>query len=203
MCSRTSLLIATLLLSSEARSQGPPSIPTPDSVEQVLSDIRATYDSGFARLIAALPASARDTASDLWPLWQVGRFRAQSVAWVRMSGSRYLALARGPRMPAWLVIVPPGSDALRHMGGTLQLDPTATILVAQIAPEHVTATWAGVFLTHQLSLLASYVQGDTVGDSAAARIELQANYIELVAGDFVAQGRLRAAIDTIFARWEP
>jgi len=32
---------------------------------------------------------------------------------------------------------------------------------------------------------------------------LQANYIELVAGDFVAQGRLRGAIDTIFARWEP
>jgi len=169
----------------------------------LLASIRAGYDSGFSQLVAALPTTARDRSTKLWLLWQLGQFRTKAVAWARLDGNRYLSVSQGPLMPAWLVVVPPGSEAFRRMRGTLQLDPTATILVAQMAPEPVTPTWAGVFLMHQLSLLASYVQGDTVGESAAARIELQANYIELVAGDFVAQGRLRGAIDTIFARWEP
>jgi len=200
---RAALLVATLALSSRARSQVSPTALAPDSVERLLASIRAGYDSGFSQLIAALPATARDRSTKLWLLWQLGQFRTQAVAWARLDGNRYLSVSQGPLMPAWLVVVPPGSEAFRRMRGTLQLDPTATILVAQMAPEPVTPTWAGVFLMHQLSLLASYVQGDTVGDSAAARIELQANYIELVAGDFVAQGRLRGAIDTIFARWEP
>ena len=197
------LVIATLALSSTALSQVVPTAAAPDSVERLLASIRAGYDSGFTKLIAALPATARDRSTNLWLLWQLGQFRTQAVAWARLDGNRYLSINQGTLMPAWLVVVPPGSEALRRMRGTLQLDPTATILVAQMAPEPVTPTWAGVFLMHQLSLLASYVQGDTVGDSAAARIDLQANYIELVAGDFVAQGRLLAAIDTIFARWEP
>jgi len=197
------LVIATLALSSRALSQVVPTAAAPDSVERLLASIRAGYDSGFTKLIAALPATARDRSTNLWLLWQLGQFRTQAVAWARLDGNRYLSINQGTLMPAWLVVVPPGSEALRRMRGTLQLDPTATILVAQMAPEPVTPTWAGVFLMHQLSLLASYVQGDTVGDSAAARIDLQANYIELVAGDFVAQGRLLAAIDTIFARWEP
>jgi len=197
------LVIATLALSSTALSQAVPTAAAPDSVERLLASIRAGYDSGFTKLIAALPATARDRSTNLWLLWQLGQFRTQAVAWARLDGNRYLSINQGTLMPAWLVVVPPGSEALRRMRGTLQLDPTATILVAQMAPEPVTPTWAGVFLMHQLSLLASYVQGDTVGDSAAARIDLQANYIELVAGDFVAQGRLLAAIDTIFARWEP
>ena len=197
------LVIATLALSSTALSQAVPTAAAPDSVERLLASIRAGYDSGFTKLIAALPATARDRSTNLWLLWQLGQFRTQAVAWARLDGNRYLSIDQGTLMPAWLAVVPPGSEALRRMRGTLQLDPTATILVAQMAPEPVTPTWAGVFLMHQLSLLASYVQGDTVGDSAAARIDLQANYIELVAGDFVAQGRLLAAIDTIFARWEP
>ena len=200
---RAALVIATLALSSRALSQVVPTAPAPDSVERLLASIRAGYDSGFSQLVAALPTTARDRSTKLWLLWQLGQFRTQAVAWARLDGNRYLSVSQGPLMPAWLVVVPPGSEAFRRMRGTLQLDPTATILVAQMAPEPVTPTWAGVFLMHQLSLLASYVQGDTVGESAAARIELQANYIELVAGDFVAQGRLRGAIDTIFARWEP
>src|SRR5436189_192964 len=171
MRKRTDLFILLVLLPSRGIAQRLPSTPSRDSIERVLSSIRATYDTGFARLMAALPASARDTSSELWPVWQIGQFRTQAVAWVQMSGDRYLALSRGSRMPAWLVVVPPGSDALRRMKGTLQMDPTATILVAQIAPEQVTVTWAGVFLTHQLSLLASYVQGDTLPSD---RVDLQA-----------------------------
>lgn len=200
---RVSIILATLLFVSRAASQTVPAAAAPDSREQLVAQIRAAYDSGFAALMAIVPTSVRDSSSSLRLLWQIGRFRKQAVAWARMDGNSYLAVSPGPRMPAWLAVVPPGSEALTRMHGTLQLDPTATILVAQMAPEPVTPTWGAVFLTQQLSLLASYVQGDTLGDSATARIDLQAAYIEFVAGDFLAHGRLRTAIDTLFARWKP
>src|SRR2546428_8600477 len=196
---RAALLVATLALSSRARSQVSPTALAPDSVERLLASIRAGYDSGFSQLIAALPATARDRSTKLWLLWQLGQFRTQAVAWARLDGNRYLSVSQGPLMPAWLVVVPPGSEAFRRMRGTLQLDPTATILGAQMAPEPVSPTWAGVFLMHQLSLLASYVHGDTVGESAAARIKLQPHYSELVAGACVALGTLRRASAVIFA----
>src|SRR3989442_6149876 len=143
---RAALVIATLALSSRALSQVVPTAPAPDAVERLLASIRAGYDSGFSQLIAALPATARDRSTKLWLLWQLGQFRTQAVAWARLDGNRYLSVSQGPLMPAWLVVVPPGSEAFKRMPGTLQLDPTATILVAQMAPEPVTPTWAGVFL---------------------------------------------------------
>ncbi len=195
------ILLPILLHPSAGASQGHRPAPVPD---QVVAEIRAGYDSGFASLIAALPPSASDPSTALWPLWALGRFRTQAVAWATMSGDTYRALVPGPRMPAWLVVVPPGSNALRRMKGSLQLDPTATILVALIAPERVTPTWAGVFLVHQLSLLADYVHDSTSTSPSPAqynRTELQAYDLELMAADFLSQGRLRHMIDSVLAHW--
>src|SRR2546426_7962444 len=72
---RAALLVATLALSSRARSQVSPTALAPDSVERLLASIRAGYDSGFSQLIAALPATARDRSTKLWLLWQLGQFR--------------------------------------------------------------------------------------------------------------------------------
>src|SRR5262249_49778039 len=108
---RFAILAALLAMPSTAGSQGAIPVSASDSVERVLATLRASYDSAFAGLMPSLPPEAQDSTSDLWPLWRIGQFRAQAVRWVRMDGDRYIALEGGPLMPAWMVVVPPGSAA--------------------------------------------------------------------------------------------
>ena len=200
------VVLTLVLFSRVAVGQNVATPPSPDSAERVAAAIRAAYDTGFARLLAALPPSASDSSSDLWPVWVLGQFRARSATWVTMKGDSYLAIGYGRRTPAYLVVVPPGNKALARMQGYLELDPTADILVAQMAPVQVTPTWAGLFLLHQLSLLADHADGSTTtarSPTDEARSDLQAADLELIAADLLAGGRFRAALDTILSRWHP
>jgi len=200
------LLGLAVCATSRLLPQAPLSTTRLDSTDQLVAAIRAEYDSGFAKLLAALPPTASDTSSDVWPLWALGQFRATRVAWVALQGETYRAIGYGHRMPAYLVVVPPGSPADRRMKGFLQLDPTTSLLVAQMAPVHVSPTWAGLFLLHQLSLLSDLAHPGAPSPQSAteeARSDLQAADLELVAADFLAQGRFRVALDSALAEWRP
>ena len=163
--------------------------------------LRGLYDSSFARIAEALPAGADSAPSPYWPLWAIAQFRRDRVAWAELRGEQYFAVRAGPAPRAWLVIVPPDAPAAARMRGTMQLDPTATILVAQIAFQSVTTEWAGIFLSRQLSLLADYALGATsilVTDEQHYLTEFRGYQIELIAADLLARGRLRNAIDSLF-----
>ncbi len=177
-----------------------------DSTEQVLAGIRAAYDSGLAAVLAELPPSAKDSGSDVWPLWVLGQFRSTNVAWVRLDGETYRAIAYGNRMPAYLVVVPPGSPALQRMRAFLQLDANSDVLVAQMAPAQVNPIWAGVFLLHQLSLLRDIVSAGAQAERSAMdelRSDLEAADVELIAADLLTHGRFRRALDSTLAKWQP
>jgi hypothetical protein len=163
--------------------------------------LRGLYDSSFARIEETLPAGADSAPSPYWPLWAIARFRRDAVAWAELRGEQYFAVRAGPAPRAWLAIVPPDTPAAARMRGTMQLDPTATILVAQIALQPVTTEWAGIFLSRQLSLLADYALAATtipVTDEQYYLSEFRGYQIELIAADLLARGRLRNAIDSLF-----
>lgn len=168
-----------------------------------ISETRAVYDSGFARIANALPPGASRETSPLWPLWAIARFRLEAVGWAALEGERYVSAHTGPHPRAWLVVVPTETPAYGRMRGPLQIDPTTDLIVAQIAPEHVTMPWAGVFLAHYLSLLADYALGATArGRSTSAFYvsEARAYQIELMAADLVSAGAFRRTLDSVLAQ---
>ena len=166
-----------------------------------VSALRDVYDTSFARIESALPAEAHNESSPYWPLWAIARFRRNAVGWAELRGEQYHDVRSGPAARAWLVIVPPDTPAWGRMRGTLQLDPTATILVAQIALRPVTTEWAGIFLARQLSLLADHALGVISVPSTDEQhytTEFRGYQMELIAADLLAGGRLRHAIDSLF-----
>ncbi|HEY2804632.1 MAG TPA: hypothetical protein VGI92_02120 [Gemmatimonadales bacterium] len=93
------------------------------------------------------------------------------------------------------------------MRGALQLDPTTDLLVAQMAPVRISQAWAGVLLSHQLSLLADYALGATPRRDATELqsflMEFRADEIELTAADVVSAGSFRHTLDSALETWAP
>ncbi len=201
---RDTLIALALLAPAAALGQVPAAGAPADSAAEGAEQLRAVYDSGFAGILAGLPASASNASSELWPLWVLGGYRQRSVGWMRLTDGGYQPVVAGARMPAWLVVVPPGTTGLARMRRPLEMDTSRSVHVARIASFAVTPTWAAIFLFRQLSLL--YHHAEELGSRAAsadeiAKLELQAADVELAAADFVARGDFRDSLDVMLERW--
>jgi hypothetical protein len=117
-----------------------------------LRAVGARYDSGFAKVVAAV-----DTADErLAPLRQFARFKKEHVGWAVQYGDTIVAMyPQGGS--AWLVVVPPDHPALADLGSVLVPDPTATVPAVRVKPDLIAPVWAGIFLAYELSHLADAV----------------------------------------------
>ena len=197
------VIALALLAPAAAIGQVPASPAPPESGGDTVAGIRAIYDSGFRSVAATLPPSAADSTTLLYPLWLLARFREQSVAWLRVTGGAYQPVTPGPHRAAWLVVVPAGTATVGRMRSLLQRDPSAGVVVGQIAAAPVTPAWAGVFVFRVLALLYPYADEDMRPRSAAelAREQLQASDMELMAADLLARGDYRDSLDAALQRW--
>jgi hypothetical protein len=117
-----------------------------------LHAVRARYDSGFAKVVAAV-----DTANErLAPLRLLARFKNAHVGWAVQYGDTIVAMVPSPAS-AWLVVVPPDHPALSDLGSVLVPDKTATVPAVRVKPDLIAPTWAGVFLAYELSHVADAV----------------------------------------------
>jgi len=175
------------------------SSPTPHTYHISSKDVRAIFDSGFGVVSSAIPSSAINRVSKLWPLFAVARFYKENIGWALIDGETYRAVESGPHRAAWFAVVPNDAPSYGRMKGPLQLDLTSNLLVLQIAAEPITVQWAGVFLFRYASILSDYAQGVASIDDPSRTYyatEFRGYQIELMAADALSKGKLRRAIDT-------
>jgi len=200
MDSRSKLIAFAVLVASCSSVRGPGGGAVSGDAS---AEFRALYDSGFNHIMAAVPDNAQSLG--LSPLQGLGRFRTQRVAWAGMKGNAYYAIEPGRSDGGWLVIVPSGSDVLKSMKSTLEMDPGPTVAAVLIKQEKVSEVWAGLFLTHELSHLADRVLKVEPPNPTRAQFlmgELRAYDLELMGADLVSAGRLRQHLDAILDRWQ-
>lgn len=170
--------------------------------ERLLSELRNLYDRGFDQVIGSLIEG--DSAINR-PLFELRRFRDESVGWAELRGSAFYALEDGYRSGGWLVVVPPGHDLLSRMQSTLQLDPNPQLNVILIKPERVTELWAGLFLIHELSHLADRALGAESPEPDVEEYlmgELRAFGLEMMAANGVTRGDFYRRLDRVLDEWQ-
>lgn len=170
--------------------------------ERLLAELRNLYDRGFEQVIGSLMEG--DSAINR-PLFELRRFRDESVGWAELRGSAFYALEDGYRSGGWLVVVPPGHDLLSRMQSTLQLDPNPQLNVILIKPEGVTELWAGLFLIHELSHLADRALGAESPEPDVEEYlmgELRAFGLEMMAANGVTRGDFYRRLDRVLDEWQ-
>ena len=201
--------------------------PSPFSPVTDVAALRAVYDSGFARVVRAVPSLTLRDPTPLRQLRDLCLFRTEQVHWAKVEGDAYvsaepgvpfegagrlillgrgLLVARvGASRSGWLAIVPPGHRILRAMPGFMGVDmgPTHALL---IRPAAVTPTWAGLLFVHHLSHLQEAVLGTVKGNltrQQEEQVEIRVLWRTLTAADLLAQGNLRPALDIVIGRLHP
>jgi hypothetical protein len=200
-------LLALVLVLAGCATVQPPRVavePAAPAAPPTEAEVRAIYDRGFERLMAALPAAA--SGSPLQALHQLKAFRAERVHWAELRGTRYVALEPGRTNDAWLVVVPPTSPLGQDMEYSLQVHATETLTALHVRQARISELWAGIFLVHELShLLDRVFDLEPLGPTRKQYIEGEARAynLELMAISEVAKGSLEREVDRLLAAWQP
>ncbi len=196
------LLVA--LVASACVTAPPPGLGLPPATPDIEQRVRDRYDQAFLALTQGLPQQTAGTP--LERLGIIAEFRRDWVRWAKLDGASYTALESARAGSAWMVVVPPGHPALDAMASTLEVraESGGRLHILLIKPQMVSQTWAAIFLVHELSHLLDRVTGLEPSEPTREQFllgELRAYETELVAADFVSQGRISAAIRTLTDRW--
>jgi hypothetical protein len=200
-------LLALLLALAGCATVQPPREtvePTAAAGPPTEAEVRAIYDRGFERVMAALPAAP--SGSPLQMLHQLNAFRAERVHWAELHGTQYLALQPGHTNDAWLVVVPPTSPLGEEMEYSLQVHATETLTALHVRQARISELWAGIFLVHELSHLMDRVFDlEPLKPTRRQYIEGEARAynLELMAISAVARGSLEREVDRLLAAWQP